>query len=177
MFLVARGAAGEGGLMTTARDALRTVDKDVPMHMAMPMEQVLADSVAPRRFSMLLISILGTVALTLATVGLYGVLSYSVIQRTREMGIRMALGAQRSHVIRLVVRQGMVLTLIGILVGLGASLALTRVMSSLLFGVSPTDVTTFLSITPALATVAFLASYLPARRATKVDPVVSLRFE
>lgn len=145
--------------------------------MAASMEEVVADSIAPRRFSRLLIGILAAVALILAIVGLYGVLSYSVTQRTREMGIRLTLGAQRNDVVKLIVKQGMSLALIGIGIGLAAALMLTRIMTRVLFGISSTDLTTFAAITLILAAVAFLASYLPARRATKVDPMVSMRSE
>jgi putative ABC transport system permease protein len=130
-----------------------------------------------RRLQMLLFAIFAAVALVIATVGMYGVLSYAVGQRTREIGVRMALGAQGGDVLRLVVGQGMRMALIGALLGLAAALALTRVMRSLLFNVSPTDLATFVSITLLLVVVAFLAGYIPARRATKLDPLMSLRHE
>jgi len=117
------------------------------------------------------------VALALAAVGIYGVMSYSVVQRTHEIGIRMALGAQTSDVMRLVIRKGMKLTLIGIAIGLGASLALTRLMKTLLFGISATDWVTYSEIAVLLAVVAFLACFLPARRASQVDPMIALRQE
>jgi ABC-type antimicrobial peptide transport system permease subunit len=141
------------------------------------MEEVIADSVARQRFSMLLLGIFAGLALVLAAVGIYGVMSYSVAQRTREIGIRMALGAQRSDVLKMTIGAGLRLVLIGAAIGLVAALVLTRVMSSLLFGVSPTDPLTFISISIVLIGVAVLASYVPALRATRVDPIFALRYE
>jgi putative ABC transport system permease protein len=141
------------------------------------MEQALAKSVAARRFSMILLSVFAALALILAAVGIYGVISYSVAQRTREVGIRMALGAQTIDVIKLVVRDGLKLVVIGVLVGLGGAVMLTRLMTTLLFGVAPTDSLTYGAVTVILIAVALAACYIPARRATKVDPLVALRFE
>jgi putative ABC transport system permease protein len=141
------------------------------------MDHVVDDSISQRRFNMLLLAIFAATALVMAAVGIYGVLAYGVSRRTQEIGIRMALGAQTRDVLRLIGREGLVLALIGIGVGLVGALALTRLMSSLLFGVSPTDATTFAVVPVLLAAVALAASYLPARRAARVDPTVSLRYE
>jgi putative ABC transport system permease protein len=165
------------GLAAAIRNQVRAVDLNVPVNQVVTMDERLSDSVAPRRFQTLLLSVFAAVALIIATVGVYGVLSYAVGQRTHEIGIRMALGAQGADVLRLVVGQGMRMTLIGASLGLVAALALTRVMKNLLFNVSATDSATFVSITLLLVIVALLASYIPARRATKLDPLVSLRNE
>jgi putative ABC transport system permease protein len=141
------------------------------------MDQVISDSIGPQRFNMLLLGIFALVALILAVVGIYGVMSYSVSQRIHEIGVRMALGAGRRDVLSLVVGQGMRLALVGIAIGLAASFTLTRLMESLLFGVSATDPGTFVMIAGTLGTVAFLACYVPARRAARVDPMVALRHE
>jgi putative ABC transport system permease protein len=141
------------------------------------MEPRLTKSVAHRRFQMLLFGLLATLALIIAIVGIYGITSYAVSQRTHEIGIRMALGAKVSDVLRLVVWRSMRLTLIGVALGLAAALALTRVMRNLLFNVSATDPVTFALITLLLVCVAMIASYIPARRATKVDPLEALRQE
>ena len=141
------------------------------------MEQAISASVASPRFLMLLIGLFAALALVLTAVGIYGVVSYSVGQRTREIGIRMALGAPRRIVLGLVLGQGMKVALVGIGIGLAGSLALTRLIANQLFEVSPTDPATFVLIAVLLALVATAACYLPARRATKVDPMLSLRYE
>jgi putative ABC transport system permease protein len=141
------------------------------------MEQVLSLSVTDWRFRTVLLALFGALAVFIAAIGIYGVISYSVAQRTQEMGVRIALGAARRDVMKLVVGQGLRLALAGIAIGLVGALALTRFLASLLFEVKPTDPLTFVGVCLTLTAVAVLASYLPARRATKVDPIVALRYE
>jgi putative ABC transport system permease protein len=164
-------------LAATVRRTVWEIDKDQPVSDISSMEEVVSESVSRQRFSMLLLGIFAGLALLLAAVGIYGVMSYSVAQRTREIGIRMALGAQRSDVLKMTVGQGVRLVSIGVVTGLAAAFILTRVMSSLLFGVSATDPTTFITISLVLMSVAVLASYVPALRATKVDPMFALRYQ
>lgn len=164
-------------LAATVRKAVWEIDKDQPVSNIRTMNDIAAESVARQRFSMLLLGIFAGVALLLAAVGIYGVMSYSVTQRRNEIGIRMALGAQKSDVLKLTVGQGLKLVLIGVGCGLVGAFMLTRLMSSLLFGVGATDSRTFISISVILVSVALLASYIPARRATKVDPLTALRYE
>jgi putative ABC transport system permease protein len=177
MTLVVRTDGNPAGLTAGVRSQVLSIDKDQPVSRIRTLEQVISESVAKQRFAMLLLGIFAMVALVLAGVGLYGVMSYAVTQRTHEIGIRMALGAQQRDVLKLVVGHGMILALVGVAIGLIASLALTRVMTTLLFGVSATDPLTFLAIPALLAGVALLASFMPARRAMKVDPMVALRYE
>jgi putative ABC transport system permease protein len=141
------------------------------------MEQLVAQSVAQRRFGMFLLGMFALFAVLLAGVGIYGVMSYSVSQRTQEIGVRMALGARSNDVLRMIVGHGMSLTLFGVGIGLAGAFALTRLMTRLLFQVTPTDALTFASVSLAVIVVALLACYVPARRATKVDPLVALRDE
>jgi ABC-type antimicrobial peptide transport system permease subunit len=141
------------------------------------MEDQLSEQMAPRRFQTSLLTLFSVIALALASIGVYGVMRYLVVQRTHEIGIRMALGAQRGDVLRLIIEEGMKLTLIGALIGLGAAWALTRSMRNLLFGVSPTDPLTFIVIASLLMLVALLACWIPAWQATKVDPLVAIRTE
>jgi putative ABC transport system permease protein len=175
--LVIRTASDPAGFAAAVRQQVAAIDPDQPVSTIRTMTDVLSESVAQQRFRTMLLAGFAGVALLLAAVGIYGVISYSVTQRTHEIGVRMALGAQRRDVVRLVVRGGLALTLLGVCLGLAGSFALTRVMSGLLFGVSATDPLTYAGITALLTAVAFLACYLPARRATKVDPMVALRYE
>jgi len=153
------------------------VNRDIPLANLRTMQDVIANSVLRRKFTMLLLAIFAALAMLLAAVGLYGVMSYTVSQRTHEIGIRMALGAQKTDVLKLVVGQGMALVMLGVILGIVAAVALTRLMSGLLFGVSATDPAVFGMIAVLLAGVALLANYVPARRAAKVDPMVALRYE
>jgi putative ABC transport system permease protein len=175
--LVVRTASDPAAMAPAVRRAIQEVDPNEPVYNVNTMEQVLSDSVATQRLSMLLLTIFAAVALVLAGVGIYGVMSYAVAQRTHEFGIRMALGAEARDVLRMVVGQGMLLALCGVGAGLAGALVLTRVMSSLLYGVSATDPLTFVGVPLVLAAVALLACLVPARRATKVDPMVALRYE
>ena len=164
-------------LASAVRGQVAALNKDQAVFNVRTMEQTVAQSVAARRFSMLLLTVFGIVALALASIGIYGLMSYTVAQRTREIGVRMALGAQMSDVLKLVIGQGMKLALVGVVLGLVASVALTQLMKTLLFGVSATDPLTFVVIALLLTVVALLACWLPARRATKVDPMIALRYE
>jgi len=175
--LVVRTRGDAASLAGAVREAVWAVDKDQPISNIRTMNQVLAAAISRERFQMLLLSLFATLALVLACVGLYGVISYAVAQRTHEIGVRMALGAQPRDVLRLVIRQGMVLTFAGLLLGIAGGLAVTRVMNDLLFGVTATDAVTFISVGGLLLLVSFLACYAPARRATKVDPLIALRYE
>lgn len=177
MNLLVRTSVEPLSLAQSVRAQIAALDKNQPVFNVRTMEQALARSVAARRFAMILLSVFASLALILAAVGIYGVISYSVAQRTREVGIRMALGAQTTDVLKLVVRDGLKLVVIGVAVGLAGAFLLTRLMSTLLFGVTPTDVITYTTVAGILLGVALFACYLPARRATKVDPLVALRFE
>src|SRR5262245_28544587 len=141
------------------------------------MEAMLNEAVAPRRFNMILFGALAGAALLLAAVGIYGVMAYTVTQRTHEIGIRLALGARTRDVLSLVIGQGMTIAALGLLLGLAGALTLTRLIKGWLFGISPTDPLTFAALALSLASVALLACYFPARRATKVDPMIALRHE
>jgi putative ABC transport system permease protein len=177
MTIVARTKSDPGAMAGSLRAAVTSVDKALPVYALKPMNEYLRDSLARRRFNLILLSVFSGVALALAAVGIYGVISYGVTQRTHEMGIRMALGAKPRDVLTLVVRQAMLLALGGVGIGLIASLALTRLMKSLLFSVSVTDPMTFVAIALLMTLIALLACLIPARRATKVDPLVALRYE
>jgi putative ABC transport system permease protein len=156
---------------------VKSVDPDQPIYNIRTMHEIRAESVASERLNLTLLSIFAGIALVLAIVGIYGVMSYTVTQRTHEIGIRMAIGAQPRDVFRMVIGQGMTLALIGVGIGLIGAFALTRLMASMLFDIAPTDPVTFAVIAVLLTTVALLACFIPGRRATKVDPVISLRYE
>ncbi len=177
MRLVIRTATEPLSLIPSVRAAVQAFDRDLPFSQAATMEQLYAKSVAHRRLNMFLLAIFAAVALLLAIVGIYGVMSYAVTQRTHEIGVRVALGAQANDILKLVIGQGMKSVLTGVTVGLIAAFGLTRLMKSLLYEVAPTDPVTFAGVAFLLAIVALLACYVPARRATKVDPMVALRCE
>jgi putative ABC transport system permease protein len=171
------GMANLSGLAAAIRNQAQAIDPNEPLNQVTRMDERLSNSVAERRFQTLLLSLFAAVALVIAAVGIYGVISYAVSRRTHEIGVRMALGAQRSDVLRMVIWRGMSLTLAGVTLGLAAALALTRVLKNLLFEMSATDPATFASIAMLLVAVALIASYIPARRATKIDPLQALRHE
>jgi cell division protein FtsX len=177
MFFALRTAGDPGARVPHVRTLVRQLDSQLTIDNVASMEQRLSDSVARPRFYAVLLGLFAAVAVTLATVGIYGIMAYSVTQRTREIGIRMALGAERRAVLGLILRQGLTLTAIGVLTGLGAAYAVTRYLQNLLFGLSPSDPSTFAGVSLLLAAIAVLACYLPARRATRVDPIVALRYE
>jgi putative ABC transport system permease protein len=164
-------------LAAAVRREVQAVDPGQPAHDVRTMRAVLDDSVTDRRLNTTLLGVLAALSLVLAVIGIYGVMSYNVARHTREIGIRMALGAQTTHIHRLIVGRGAALALAGVLIGLALALALTRLMEGLLFDVSATDPATFVGIAALLFAVALVACYVPARRAVKVDPLVALRYE
>jgi len=164
-------------MVASIRSELRSLDKDIPLAQAQSMEEIITGSLAQRRLSMSLLAVFAAVAAALAAVGIYGVMAYIVAQRTHEIGIRMAMGAEQKDVIKMVLGDGAKLTLAGIGVGLVAAVGLTRLLASLLYKVSATDPATYAGIAFLLTIVALAASYVPARRAAKVDPMEALRYD
>jgi putative ABC transport system permease protein len=177
MTVMLRTRGDASALASAARNVIHTLDPQQPIGEVNTMAALLSTSVARARFSASLLTVFSFVALVMAAVGIYGVMSYSVLQRTHEIGVRMALGAQRFDVLKLMVRKGIVLGIVGVVVGLAASFALTRLISTLLFEVTATDTATFAGVSIGLFLVTLAACYLPARRATRVDPLKALRYE
>jgi predicted permease len=177
MNIVLRSRTNPVALAPAVGNAIHSLDPDLPLYNVRTMQQRLNESLARRKFSMLLLTGFAAFALALATIGVYGVIAYLVNQGTRELGIRIALGASQRNVLALVVRQGMSLALTGVALGVAGALALTRVMQSLLFGVKATDALTFAAIPLLLTLIALLTSLVPARRAARIDPMISLRSE
>jgi ABC-type antimicrobial peptide transport system permease subunit len=175
--VVLRSVGSPLGMVGAVREAIVKLNSQNVMYEARTMEAIIAESLAARRFSMILLGIFATLALLLSSIGIYGVVSYVVGQRTREIGIRIALGAQRSTVLWLMLGEGMKMAMIGVVVGIVAAAGLTRLMSQLIYGVSAADPVTFAGVIIVLTTVAFVACYVPARRAMRVDPLVALRYE
>jgi predicted permease len=172
-----RAIGDPAALARAVQQEVLRVDPDLPLARVMAMDRIIGKSIARQNFTMILLGIFGGVALLLAAIGIYGVMSYTVQQRSHEMGIRIALGAGTGQLLRLVVGQGLLLAGIGVTIGLGASFGVTRVMSSLLYGVKATDAATFAAVAAVLSAVAALACYIPARRATRVDPIIALHQE
>jgi putative ABC transport system permease protein len=179
MGVLVRTASDPASVIASVRKEISAIDQDVPMYSMMTMEQLISNSQSTfvRRYPTFLIGVLAALALALAAIGIYGVISYSVTQRTHEIGIRMALGARNRDILKLIIGQGLILMLAGLGVGLAVAFALTRFLTSILFGVSATDAVAFAGVSALLAVVALVASYIPARRATRVDPMIALRHE
>jgi len=177
MTVVIKGASDANQLISSIRGVVRELDPNQPIYSVRTMDEIRAESVAPERLNLTLLSLFAGIALVLAIVGIYGVMSYSVTQRTHEIGIRMAVGARPLDVFKMILGHGMKLALIGVGIGLVGAFLLTRLMATMLFGVEPTDATTYGAISILLIAIALLACYLPGRRATKVEPTISLRYE
>jgi putative ABC transport system permease protein len=177
MTVIIKGASDPNQLISSVRGVVTAIDPDQPIYSPRTMDELRAESVAPERLNLTLLSLFAGIALVLAIVGIYGVMSYSVTQRTHEIGIRMAIGARPLDVFKMIIGNGMKLALLGVAIGLGGAFILTRFMATMLFGVAPTDAMTFGGISVLLITIALLACYLPGRRATKVEPTISLRYE
>jgi putative ABC transport system permease protein len=177
MNVVLRSNVAPAALTSAVKKEIHEVDPDLPVYNVRTMDDRVQESLARRRFSMVMLGLFAFLALALATIGIYGVMAYLVTQGTRELGIRLALGATPADISRLVVRQGMALAIAGVALGLAGAFALTRLIRSLLFGVQPSDPVTYVAIAALLAVIALVASYIPARRAAHIDPMVSLRWE
>jgi len=175
--VMVRYEPGAATIGDSLRAAVKGISAEHVMSKAQTMDEIISDSLASQRFSMVVFGIFAALALTLASVGIYGVISYLVQQRTQEIGVRVALGAKRSDVLRLILGEGMRMAGAGVILGLMASFGLTRLMASLLYGVSATDPLTFIAVAALLTIVALAACYIPARRAMRVDPMVALRYE
>ena len=176
-FLVVKGRVDPTALVAPVRGVIRELDPNLPLSRVGPMREMVARSMARTSFTMLLLVIAALVALLLGAVGIYGVISYVVGQRKREIGVRMALGAQKRDISRMVLREGLTVTLTGVAIGLAFALAVTRLMIALLYGVTPTDPATFVAVPLLLAAVSLFASWMPARRAAAVDPQEAIRYE
>jgi putative ABC transport system permease protein len=177
MDLIVRADGDPMTLLPALRTQVLALDPELPIYKAKRMEEYVAASIAQRRFTSLLCTIFAGAGLLLAIVGLFGVMSYSVAQRTHEIGVRVAVGAEKTDILQLILKEGMFITSLGIGVGLVGTLALSSILKSQLYGVTATDPFTFLGVVFALAFGALLACYIPARRATRVDPMVALRYE
>jgi putative ABC transport system permease protein len=177
MYIAVRTAGEPLAAAAAIRHQVNRLDPDQPIANVRTMDERIARSLSGRRFNMVMLGLFAVLALTLAAVGIYGIVAYSVTERTHEIGVRLALGAQRRDVVAMVVRHGMIMTVAGTGVGLAAAFAVVRVMSGLLFGVSAADPVTFIAIPVLLLAVALAACYIPARRATRVDPMIALRTE
>jgi len=177
MTVAFRSRTNSAAMLSAMKTELRNLDPDLPMYHVRTMEQQVKESLAQRRFSMTLLGVFAGVALALATIGIYGVMAYLVNQGTRELGIRIALGASQRNILSLVVRQGMMLAVSGVTIGLAAAFLMTRLMRSLLFGVEATDPLTFAGISLLLGGITLFACYVPAQRAARIDPLISLRCE
>jgi putative ABC transport system permease protein len=177
MNLIIRSTQDPTQLVSAVRSEVRALDPLLPVSNVKTVDQMIDERISPKRLMAYIFGIFALCALLLASVGIYGVMSYAVTQRTHEIGIRMALGARAADVLKLVVKNGMLLAFVGVAIGLGGAFALTRLLGSLLFRISPTDKVTFGAVAMCLILVALLACLIPARRATKVDPLVALRDE
>ena len=177
MTFIVRSQIETASMVAPARSVFTDLNSTLPISNIKTMETIIQDSVAPFRFNMFLLGLIATIAIVLTVVGVYGVMNYAVAQRTREIGIRMALGAQPGQVRSLILKQGLVLSAAGLVIGVGACFLFMRFIASLLFGVSTTDPIIFIAVALGLVIVSMAACYIPARKATKVDPLIALRYE